>query len=49
MYRILYKGDVIHESLSYEECAEALLNLSEEFYDSDGMEFDPNYIQLEEI
>lgn len=49
MYRILYKGEVIQESLSHEECAEALLNLSQEFYNSNEMEFDPNYIELEEI
>lgn len=49
MFRILYKGDVIHENLTHEECAEILFDLSQEYYNSDGMEFDPNYIQLEEI
>jgi hypothetical protein len=47
MFNVLYKGRKIFQNLSYEECAEALENLSQEFYESG--EYDPEQIELEEI
>jgi hypothetical protein len=47
MFNVLYKGRKIFQNLSYEECAEVLENLSQEFYESG--EYDPNEIELEKI
>ena len=41
--RILYKGKVLHENLTHEECAEILDNMSEQIYDG---EVDPTEIEV---
>ena len=46
-FNILYKGRKIYTDLSYEECAEVLQNLSEEYYES--QKYNPDDIELEEI
>jgi hypothetical protein len=47
MFNILYKGRKIYTNLDYEECTEVLSELSSQYYESG--EYDPNYIELEEI
>jgi hypothetical protein len=46
MFNILYKGEVIHQNLSYEEVAEILDELSENYYNTG--EYNSNDIILEE-
>lgn len=46
-FNILYKGRKIYQDLSYEECAEVLDNLSQEYYQDE--KYDANKIELEEI
>ena len=46
-FNILYKGRKIYQNLTYDECAEVLDNLSQEYYDREG--YDANEIELEEI
>jgi len=46
-FNILYKGRKIYQDLSYEECAEVLDNLSQEYYQNEN--YDINEIELEEI
>jgi hypothetical protein len=46
-FNILYKGRKIYQDLSYEECAEVLESLSQEFYAD--QKYDPNEIEMEEI
>ena len=46
-FNILYKGRKIYQDLSYEECAEVLDNLSQEYYQNE--DYDANEIELEEI
>jgi len=43
---IHYKGRLIYQNLSYEECLDVLQELSEQYYDSD--QYDPYEIKLEE-
>ena len=43
---IRYKGRLIYQNLSYEECLDVLQELSEQYYDSD--QYDPYEIELEE-
>ena len=47
MYRILYKGHMIHTDLTAEECGEIIQDLSERFFS--GEDIDPNEIEMEEI
>jgi hypothetical protein len=46
-FNILYKGRKIYKDLSYEQCAEVLMDLSETYYNDEN--FDVNEIVLEEI
>ena len=45
MYNIVYKGQVIHQNLSIEECAQILDELSSDFYEN---KLDPNDLKVEE-
>jgi hypothetical protein len=47
MFNILYKGRMIYQKLSYEDCMDILEDLSQSFF-KDGT-YDPNEIELEEI
>jgi len=47
LFNILYQGRKIYMNLSHEECAEVLEELSQKYYES--QEYDPNFIELEEI
>ena len=46
-FNVLYKGRKIYTNLSAEECTEVLQEYSERFFSEEN--FDPNYIELEEI
>lgn len=46
-FNILYKGRKIYQDLSYEDCAELLEDLSQEYYQKE--DFDANEIELEEV
>jgi hypothetical protein len=50
-FNILYAGEIIHESLSHEECLDAMQDLAERYYESpsEGKDmFDANLISMEE-
>jgi hypothetical protein len=47
MFNILYNGRKIYNNLTHEECTEVLSELSSQYYETG--EYDPNYIELEEI
>lgn len=49
MFNVLYNGRKIYQNLSYEECVEVLQELSDQYYESSELEFDPTFIELEEI
>jgi len=49
MFNLLYKGEKIYQNLSYEECVEVLQEFSEKYYEDSEIEFDPAFIELEEI
>ena len=50
-FNILYAGEIIHESLSHEECLDAMQDLAERYYESpsEGKDmFDANLISMED-
>jgi hypothetical protein len=47
MFNVLYNGRKIYTSLTHEECAEVLDELSEKHYND--LEFDINLLELEEV
>ena len=47
LYNLLYKGRIIHQNLTAEDCCEILQDLSEQFYE--GEDIDPELIELEEV
>ena len=46
-FNVLYKGRIIHQNLTAEDCGEILQDLSEQFYA--GEDIDPELIELEEV
>jgi len=46
-FDILYQGRRIYQSLSYEDCADILEELSQRYYEDET--FDVNELELEEI
>jgi len=47
LFNIKYKGETLYQNLSHEESAEVLEELAFRYYD--GEDFDPSFIELEEI
>ena len=45
-FDILYRGRRIYQSLSYEDCADILEELSQKYYEDEN--FDANELELEE-
>jgi hypothetical protein len=46
-FNILYAGEIIYESLSHEECLDALQDLAEHYYEGKDI-VDANLISMEE-
>jgi hypothetical protein len=44
-YQIVHQGQIIHQNLSIEECAQILDELSTDFYEN---KLDPNDLKVEE-
>jgi uncharacterized protein YeeX (DUF496 family) len=44
-YQIVHQGQIIHQNLSIEECAQILDELSSDFYEN---KLDPNDLKVEE-
>jgi NOL1/NOP2/fmu family ribosome biogenesis protein len=46
-FNIKYKGELLHQNLSYEQSTEVLEELAQKYYD--GEDIDPSFIELEKI
>ena len=48
-YNIRYKGDLIHENISIEECSGILQDFADRFYNGKENEINPSFIEMEEL
>ena len=48
-YNIRYKGDLLHENLSIEECSGILQDFADRFYNGKEDEINPSFIEMEEL
>ena len=48
-YNIRYKGDLLHENLTMDDCSEVLQDFADRFYNGKDDEINPSLIEMEEI
>ncbi len=48
-YNIRYKGDLLYENFTMEECSEVLQDFAQRFYNGKDDEINPSFLEMEEI